>query len=236
MEPNIKQIGHVPTENCEQVSAEVRDWICANAFMGLQDSHQIRNLTGYSGDNLYLTLGGYVTNPHDPKRQAAIEASFSVHVRHVDSDDLVPDSLIEDPEGTRWSVYTLEAQVGWPSWGTTAPKLARMRVDMIDVTMQLAEMFNERFKDARIWVRGMTKAARDEWWAGVQKDSTRIKVHAAIKQAIHTTCRGMRVRTQMFVPITEDGWVVGPYQVALENKEYDAYVNEHKQLVFTRTA
>lgn len=234
MEPNITYIDFVPTENNDQVSAEVRDWICANAFMGLQDGC-IRNLTGYAGDNLYLTLGGYVRNPHDPKRQAGVEASFSVHVRHVDDDnDALPGAVIEDPEGTRWHVFMLEALVGWPSWGTTPTRLARMRVDMIDAAMQLGEMFNERFKDTRIWVRGLTKAAREEWRAKVQANATRIKVAAAIKTAIHTTCRGMRVKTQMFVPIPE-GWVEGTYQVALENKEYDATVNAHQQLVFTRT-
>jgi len=231
MEPSINRINFVPTENCEQVSAEVRDWLRANAFMGLQEGHQINGLNGYEGGNLYLTLGGYVRNPHDPKRQAAVEASFSVHVR---TDDLVPDSFIEDPEGTRWHVSALEAQVGWPSWGSTPAKLARMRVDMIEAAMKLGELFDERFKDTRLWVKGMTKADREAWMLSMQKDATRIKVAAAIKVAIHDTCRGMRVGTQMFVPIP-DGWVQGLYQVALENKEYDATVNAYKQLVFTRT-
>lgn len=236
MEPNINHISFVPTDNCDQVCIEVRDWIRANAFMGLQDGHQVHGLDVYEGGNLYLTLGGYVRNPCDPTRQASVEASFGVHTRFADGEGegLVPDTIIEDPEGTRWHVSALESQVGWLSWGSTPARLARMRVDMIEAAMQLGEMFDARFKDTRLWVKASTKAQRDEWWAKVQQDSTRIKVHAAIKEAIHGTCRGMRVRTQMFVPIPE-GWVEGTYQVALENKEYDATVNAYKQLVFTRT-
>lgn len=229
MEPSIKTLDFIPVENNDQVSAEVRDWICTNAFMGLQDGY-VRYLTGYAGDNLYLTLGGYVQNPLDPKRQACVEATFSVHVLHDEGNELV----MEDPQGTHWSVFRLESQVGWPSFGSTPARLARMRVDMIDAAVQLGELFDARFKDTRIWVKGMTKQAREEWTLRLQKDATRAKVHAAIKTAIHTTCRGMRVGTQMWVEIPE-GWVQGPYEAALENKVYDAYVNAHRQLTFKRT-
>jgi hypothetical protein len=230
MELQVKVLDFTPQENSEQVSAQVREWICANAFMGLQDGSQIHNLMAYAGAHLYLTLGGYVRNPLDPKRSVCVEATFNVQVRHDEDDELVT----EDPEGTRWSVFRLESQVNWPSFGSTPVRLARMRVDMIDAAVQLGEMFDAQFRDTRIWVKGMTKQEREERALNLQKDVTRTKVHAAIKAAIHTTCRGMRVGSQMWVEIP-DGWVQGPYKAALENKEYDAYVNAYRQLIFART-
>ena len=129
METN--RIDFVPTENHATVAAEVRDWLLANAFMGLNpDRMSTRDLPKYeSGGHLYLELGGYVADPERPGHQAAVEATFNVDLERGDH--------CEDPEGTMWYPSTVRAQVNWPSYGSMGRRLSRMRVAMIDAAVQL---------------------------------------------------------------------------------------------------
>lgn len=226
MEP-ISKIDFVPVENLEQVAGEIRDWILANAFMGLSPGQE-HTVMEHTGGNVYLSLGGYVRNPYHPGLEARIEATFGVKYCEA-----VSGARCEDPEGTWWRLYRLEAHVDWPNYSSTGIKLAKKRVEMIDATMQLAELFDDRFKDTNVWVKSLTRGERQEREADRLKDETRLNVIDAIGRAIHTTCKGMRVGSRMWVEIP-DGWVQGAYTVALEKKEYTAYVNAHRQLTFTR--
>ena len=218
MQTKIKQLDFVPQENMELVSAQVREWIRDNAFMALSE-RALNDLEKRSVDGLSLTLGGYVVDPNNPKRRVSMETSFSVSVLPKDEEfDL------EDPEATWWNAYVLRARMQLLQHDSEFAALTRMRVSMINATLQLIEAFDERFKDTLIWERRLTKQQRDEWALNLQRDATRVKLFNAVKDAIHTTCRGMRVGSQNWFR-APDGCKDGDYELVVERKSYRINVN-----------
>lgn len=218
-----EKIDFVPTENGPEVAQRMREWIKANAFMALKDCHGSRTIDAYEGGHLYLELGGYVPNPENPERQANVEASFSIASGVAER--LEP---VTDPEGTYWHRHTFTAHVNWPSYGSQGPQLSRLRADMISVTVELAERFEREFAGTVVWSKGMTQAERDEWALKHQKEASKLKVATHVKEAIHTTCRLMKVGTEKFISAPE-GVLAGDYEVEVENKTYRVDVSDIRQ-------
>jgi hypothetical protein len=235
----FETISFVPTDNCDEVAHRIRDWVMGHAFMGLK-TNAMRYLEGYTGGHLNLELGGYVQNPERPERQATVETSFTV-TTHVD-ERLDP---VEDPEGTVWHRSTFHAEANWPSYGSHGSRLSRYRADLIAVTVTLAEMFDAEFAGITVWSKGMTRAEREETHAKWARDATQIKAASHIKDAIHTSCRLMRVGDERFIPLPDGEFVMQPgkYEVCVENKTYRAEVrsaeqtpNANRRFQFRRTA
>ena len=219
---DLLPIDHVPTANALQVAIAVREWFKANAFMALKDSnYAARQLEDYEGGHLTVELGGYVRDPDDAKRQLNIESTVTVGSGY----DQRLDDVI-DPEGTVWHRHGFRVTVGWNGGCGCGVKGARMMATMADVTVTLAERFNEAFGDAVVWTKGLSQADRDAAALKLRRDTTQLAVASFIKESIHTTCRGMRVGDErtLTAPEVTLGMLQGDYEVALEKKEYRASV------------
>lgn len=227
-----QKIDFVPTENVLEIAHRISTWLKANASEVLRkDRSGLSRLNEYEGGHLYLELGGYVPNPEAPGKEASVETSFTVASGAAES--LEP---VEDPEGTYWYRRSYRAEVNWPSYGSQGAQLARLRAASIAAAVDLADKFDAEFKDAVVWSRGMTKAERDEWALKHRKDATRLKLLDAIKTAIHTNCKFMRVGDERFITCPPN-CVDGEYVVELENKAYKAMPNTAggSKLWFSRT-
>lgn len=214
------EIDFTPTENLAAITDQLARWLQADPAPvnpnTVKDIEEFR-ATGELR-NLYLKLGGYVTSPVDPTRQESVEATVDIDVYTRNAETYT------DPQGDLWEAYTVQARPNWPSYGgSQGAKLGRLRADMVDEAVSLAERFDERFKDTMVWVRLMTKAEQEAQARRWQEDATRIKLAQAIKEAIHTTCRGMRVAHERWIEAPE-GSLVGRYDIILEHKEYVATV------------
>lgn len=224
-------IDFIPTENSAELDLQVRDWLIANAFMGLSNNRHI-DLMEYTGGGIGLTLGGYVPDPTRPGKLIETNASFYVYY-----DSVTSDGAVLDPEGTMWYCSRYVSRVSWASWGSEVTPIARLRADMINMACELGARFDERFKGTLSWKKGMTKEVReanDKAHAEKRaRDATYGLLTEAIKTHIHTDCRNMRVGAERWVGKPVDA-VSGEYSVALEGKEYTVHVNEN-DMDFTRT-
>lgn len=221
MERHLSSIDHVPSENGPAFAQQVREWIRTNAGAVLKENHGSRNLDDYDGGHLHLELGGYVADPYREGKQANVEASFSIGSR---LEGRLEDVI--DPEGTVWHRHTCHADANWPSYGSQGSRMARLRANIVDVVTSLAERFDAELGTTVVWTKGTTKAERDRIALNHRTDATRLVVAASIKEAIHTTCRGMRVLDDRTVDAPElvSGIVTGDYDVVIEKKEYRASV------------
>ena len=231
MEQEREIIDFVPTENNCVVAQRVRDWILANAFMGLgDDDRNLRALEAYEGGHLNLTIGGYVRHPTMPGKRLRVDASFNVasHSQHR------LDSVI-DPEGNMWYRHTFVAEVSWGGEGSMPSPVARLRAQVASAAAELAERFDAEFGGTIIWSKGMSKAELEAQSLRWRTDATKLKIVSAISEAIHSTCRGMRVTNERFITRPPD-CVDGEYVIELENKTYKAIPNaaRGKRLWFMR--
>lgn len=221
-----KTIDFVPTENEDELGQQVGRWVLANAFMGLNPARgDYSHLADGIGRSAYLELGGYVRNPLHPNLNMSAGADVSFRLETQD--------LVIDPEGTYWRPGNYQCLVNWSSYGSSLFQIARVRAQFIEAGVQLAERFNDAFADKVVWHKVMTAQQHAERQAKNLRTKCWNAVIVAIKEAIHTTCRRMRVGDDRYIT-RQDWWVKGTYPIALENKEYEAEVLEHG-LHFKRT-
>ena len=215
-------IPFTPTENYDSMRQEMREWLQANLWLLLQPIYQER-LSNKEGGSFYLDLGGYFPHPTWPGKELHVEAALTV-------DSPMEDHLdpVDDPDGTTWYRNTLRARVNWPSCGAMDVPVARMRAHIIELVLDAAERFNQRFAGRVIWTKGMTKVEKAKIHAEGLKRQTHSALVTAVKAAIHTTCRGMRVESEREIgtPKLQSGEraVPGSYVLELENKSYVAIV------------
>lgn len=240
METNrdIEKLGFVPSENHDLVVADVRAWLTEHVLPHVAVGDMTRReLVTYEGGYLYITLGGRV--PHPTKPEVTIDAEATLCISSRDQHDRV-----EDEDGTWWYRTGITATVNWPSYGSSQPGLAVRRAEVISLASRLACEFEDAFGDVFIWSRGPTKAERDERAAALEAqralDFCVSRARVAIRKAIHTTHKRMRVGSDGFI---------GPFgikeshrfTVEVEKKEYEVVVyvpddgSDELSMLFTRT-
>lgn len=219
----MEQLTFIPEENYDATCVEVREWIKANAFMAINDRPwNVHALERFSGGHISLDLGDYMVDPDNPSRRADIGTQFDFSVGDSGRTTYV------DPEGTTWYKYCVHATLNFgSSSSTTGVRVLRQHVNMIEGTMQLLERFMARFTGVEVWVRGEAKADREARLAKAEAARKALvsqqAVEAAIKEAIHTTCRGMRVGSDRFISKPAES-LDGESEVELENKTYKVSV------------
>ena len=216
MERILLPVDHVPTENNHEVAVKVREWLADNVTPFVTPKKYPVDLLAYEGGYIYLELGGYVIDPYNAERQVNVEATFNVATEHGDGP-------YEDPDGTMWYTSTIFAQVNWGSGGGNRSRVAQLRSELIGTAAMLARRFDADFAGVKIWSKGPTRAERKESARKLLVAATQCNVEEAIREAIHTTCRGMRVGTSRTLTSPPKA-VHGDYKVALENKEYKVTV------------
>lgn len=217
METN--KIDFVPQENGSQVTEAIRAWLVVETAGRLKPGHSERTLAAYEGGYASFDVGGYVVDPYGGPREVDTAASISV----VWNGTWSSGNHFEDPDGSWWTKSAPTLQVSSDGRPSAPSKVARLRLDVQAWAVDLAERFDATFAETWHWSRVSTQAERNAYAAKVLADmlatASRIVVAEAIKAAIHSTCRGMRVNDERVIA-APDAASAGVSEVALERKEY----------------
>jgi hypothetical protein len=210
------RIDYVPVENASQVTDDIIAFLQENCTgcLRLKDPHALERFS--VSNNTYLELGGRELNPLESGREINVECTIHIHEKPT------TDDMVEDPNGDMWFYHSMSAGVSWPAYCAAPSQIARLRGDLISATCHLSERFDLQFAKIVIWTRGQTRAEREAEELRVRRNATQLHVAFAIKDAIHSSCRGMRVGDErtLSAPVVILGIVEGDYDVALEKKEY----------------
>ncbi len=222
MDSNTKApqlLDHVPTENEEALKTEMAQWLMANAFMGLTAYSMVSLKQGCLSS---IEFGGHMPDSSRPGKLCSVEATFSVAFTSSES--------FEDPEGTRWRCSRPFATMGMPGYSQAPATVACLRAQLYAAMAELAERFDARFSDRRMWVQGSTRADREKAEAAAKKTS----MARLVAGAVALECAGMRVGSER-VALTPPGVENGTYDVVRNGKEYRAYLTNANSFMFVRT-
>jgi len=214
-----ERIDFVPSasQQMEGHAARVKDWL--EQHIPFINEYSAARLAAWQGGHISLSLYGYLqcegAGPHGLQCETTLNINF----------DTSNQESFEDPNGDRWTRERLVAIAGWSS-GWLRPVPARVKMDCIVKTVELAEAFDAAFGEDYFWIRGMTKAQRDQHAIDIRRDATRLKASAHIKEAIRTTCRLMRVGDMRFIPAPEGDLLPGDYDVEVANKTYGVTIRD----------
>jgi len=233
MERTHDLIDFVPTSEQQKAAhaARVRAWIEAQGILPLLTNRSAEDVHGYEGGRLYMHLFGYLPAPDVLDGTVQCETTLTLDTQEDFSE------RFEDPNGDWWTRKRLRANVSWYSGGLPT-RAARVRLDCIIQTQDLAEKFDAAFGADYIWSPGPTKAARLEAGIQLQRDATKIKCASHIQQAIHTSCPRMRVGDERFITPPKGDLLAGEYTVEVEKKTYKVTVRDDPAMVrfqFMRT-
>ena len=215
MERTHEPIDFVPEPNLLAHAYRVRDWL--QARLPFLTERSARDLEQYEGGRMSLNLFGYLPCEGVDRGELQCETTLSISY----DDDFL--DRFEDPNGDWWTRKRLVAGAGWYSGGLPT-RAARVRLDCIVKTVELAEAFDAAFAEDYIWSRGPTKAERDQRALEWKRDATKLKIAEAIRTAIHSNCKFMRVGDEKFITCPPD-CQDGEYVIELERKEYKAMPN-----------
>lgn len=212
---NIEKLDFVPSDNAEAIVVEMKAWLMENVS-GLMRPGSFRSkISEYSGGYLRLELGGPVADPGSRSGESDVSASFIIDAKIM--------RLSEDPDESRWCSDVYMASVSIPGYDAAGRRLARLRAELYMSVVELAARFDKAFENNRAWVRLSTKAQRDAVTKAfnerIMADTARLKLSQAVKDAIHTTCKRMRVGDERYVT-PPDGVLPGTYDVDVEKKTY----------------
>ena len=216
-----------PDQQLKGHAERVKAWLLANVpFM---NERAALDVAQYEGGRLSLNLFGYLPCPGYERGEVQCETTLTLGFDEDFSE------RFEDPNGDWWTRKRMVASASWYSGGLRSVP-ARIRLDCITKTVELAEAFDAAFGADYIWTPGPTKAERQQRALEWKRDATKLKIASAISEAIHSTCRGMRVTNERFITCPPD-CLDGEYVIELERKEYKAMPNTAggKSLWFMRT-
>ncbi len=226
---NIEKVEFVPSLAVnDDIVVRLRGWLIENTDGLIKSEYYRREIERYAGGVLHLEFSDYVGNAH-------VGAVFHIN------DERLP--VVEDPEGTWWTSHSINAEVSIPGYASARAPLAERRLSMYRDAVELAKRFDAEFGDVRLWARHSTKAERDAaakaFAEAVIADTAQLKLGTAIREAIHTTCKHMRIGHDRYIN-APDGVLPGTYTVEVESKTYfvDVYKNrvDRSTMHFRRTA
>lgn len=215
-----ERIDFIPStsQQMEAHAARVKDWL--EQHLSFVNEHSAARLAAWQGGHISLSLYGYLQCEGD---DLPCETTLNINF------DTSTQESFEDPNGDGWTRERLVAIAGWSSgWLRSVP--ARVKLDCIVKTVELAEAFDAAFGKDYFWIRGMTKAQRDQHAIDMQRDVTRLKAAAHIKEVIRTTCRLMRVGDERFISAPEGDLLPGDYEVEVANKTYGVTIRDESAL------